>query len=194
MADAELETRAYQIVTAMTGNPNFTAPVPSVSAVEQIVNDFFAALSNCAEGDRLKIAIKNQKREVLIEVLHQWAFYVLLTANGDAAIALSSGYNIAKAPAPAPPIVKPEAPVIESGLNSGEMISKGRAVAGAVTYLHQYGTEAMVANNNWQSVPCSKSTCVLTNLIPGTKYYCRIAVVGRKEQLVYSDVVNRIAA
>ena len=115
-------------------------------------------------------------------------------ANGDIAVALSSGYSIGKTPSPAPPLVKPEAPVLESGLNPGELISKGKPVAEAITYLHQYGTEAMVANNNWQSMPCSRSTCVLTNLTSGTKYFCRIAVVGRKEQLVYSDIVYRIAA
>jgi len=59
MADAELETRAYQIVTNMTGNPNFPAPVPTVVEMEQTVTAFFTALSNCSEADRLKIAIKN---------------------------------------------------------------------------------------------------------------------------------------
>jgi hypothetical protein len=101
--------------------------------MEQIVTAFFTALSNCSEADRLKIAIKNQKRDALIEALHQWAFYVLLMAKGDVAIALSSGYNIGKAPSPSPPLVKPEAPVIESGINPGELISKGKPVAGGIT-------------------------------------------------------------
>ncbi|MGH2564476.1 MAG: hypothetical protein ACRDE5_08185, partial [Ginsengibacter sp.] len=151
MPDATLETKSYQILTGMTDNPNFPTPVPSLTVIGGAVEDFFTALSNCAEGDRLKIAIKNQKRAALIDVLHQLAFYVLLTANGDEAIAMSSGFSIAKNPSPAPPIEKPVAPILESGINPGEMVSRGTALAGAVTYLHQYATDAMMAQDNWQS-------------------------------------------
>ena len=126
--------------------------------------------------------------------MQQWAYYVLLTADNDTVIAISSGYEISKNPEPTPPIEKPDAPKLESGLNPGELVSKGKPVTGAVSYLHQYATEVLMAADNWQSVACSKSTCLLTNLLPGIKYYCRIVVVGRKEQLVYSDIVTRIAA
>lgn len=194
MSDDTLLTRAYQISTGMTNNPNFTTPIPSVVDVQTIVNEFFQAVNSCGDGDRVKIAIKNQKRQVLIDTLHSWALYVLLTSNNDVAVALSSNFDVAKTPAPAPPLEKPVAPALQGGLNPGEIVSKSPRLTGAVSYLHQYATEVAMAANNWQSIPYSKSTCVIAGLTPATKYYFRLAVVGRKGQLVYSDIVSRVAA
>lgn len=194
MSDPDLERKAYLIVNAMNGNANFVTPIPAVNVIMQLADEFHDALNDSGEGDRVKIAIKNQKREALIDGLHQWAYYVLLTANGDDAVAQSSGFSLAKTYTPSPPLTKPEAPVLVSGINPGELVCKGKSIPGAVTYLHQYGTEAMVAADNWQSNPCSKAVCTLTNLQPGTKYFCRIVAVGRKEQLAYSDIVFRVAA
>lgn len=194
MADPELETRTSQILFGMTKNSNFAKPIPTVEVAQEAADAFSAALGMCSEGDRLKIAIKNQKRKALLDVLHQWAFYVLLTANGNEAIAISSGFKIGKAPAPAPPLAKPEAPSLSSGIDPGEIVCAGKRLAGAISYLHQYATEAMLIENNWQAIPSSKCTCLITNLNSGEKYYFRIAALGSKEQLVYSDVVNRVAA
>jgi hypothetical protein len=119
---------------------------------------------------------------------------VLLTANGNEAVALSSGFQVVKKPTPTPPLAKPEAPVLQNGINPGELKFIGKPLPGAVSYLHQYATEAQMEQNNWQGVPCSKSSSILANLVPGTKYFCRIVAVGRKDQLAYSDIVSRIAA
>ena len=116
MSDALLETRSYQIVSSMKDNTNFTAPVPTVAQVEQMASDFFDALSLCADGSRLNIAIKNQKREVLINALHQWSRYVLFTSNDDVSVALTSGFQIAKASGPTPPLTKPETPSLQNGI------------------------------------------------------------------------------
>jgi hypothetical protein len=80
----------------MTENNNFKNPSPSVEAVSGIITEFFDALNLCKDGDRLKVAIKNQKREALITTLHQWASYVLFKSNGDSVVAFSSGYTIGK--------------------------------------------------------------------------------------------------
>ena len=194
ISDADLRNRATQIVTAMTDNPHFPTPTPSVDAVREILDAYDDALDHCSEADRVKIAIKNQRRKTLENVLHTWGLFVLLNCDNDIAIAMSSGFNIAKTPSPAPPITKPVAPVLESGINPGDLVSKGKPERGALVYLHQYATEAEMQLDQWKSQPSSKSTTVLKNLVPGTKYYCRIAVVGRKDQLVFSDVVSRIAA
>ena len=192
--DADLGIRSSEVVLAMTDNPNFPTPSPTVAEGSTIMGNFFTALGECKDGDRQKIAVKNQARKVLIDMLHKWGLYVLLESGEDVAKAMTSGYQVAKAPSPAPPVTKPLAPVLESGINGGEIVSKGKRQAGALVYLHQYATEAEMLAGHWASQPCSKATCVLSNLTPGVLYYCRIAIVARKEQLVYSDVVSRIAA
>jgi|SRR5690242_2394323 hypothetical protein len=136
---------------------------------------------------------------------------VFVTVKSQTVISpLTSGFQIAKAPGPTPPLAtdtsslevnktyllltKPATPSLQNGLNPGELISSVKAVAGAVSYLHQYATEAEMAQGKWNSVASSKSSCLLTALTSGTRYYCRIAAIGSKDQIVYSAVVDRIAA
>ncbi len=194
MADSLLLSRSYQILAAMTNNPNFTTPTPTVAVVSDAINEFYEALNLCKDSDRLQIAIKNQKRVAVIGLLHQWADYVLFISQGDSAVAMSSNFTLGKTPSPKPPIKKPENFRIENGTNPGELVSKINRVESGVSYLHQFATDEMLAQDTWQSVPSSKTTCILSNLTPGTKYNCRVAVLGAKDQLLYSDIVSRIAA
>jgi len=83
---------------------------------------------------------------------------------------------------------------MENGPNPNELESKIKGVKGAVSYLYQYATDAMLAQDNWQSIPSSKTTCIITNLQPGVKYNLRVAAIGRRDQLMYSDTISRIVA
>src|SRR5450432_2456399 len=126
--------------------------------------------------------------------LHQWASYVLFKSNGDSVVAFSSGFTVGKTSTPTAPLIKPANLSIENGINPGELVSNVNRVKDAVSYLHQFATDAMLAQQNWQSVPRSKTSCIIADLQPGTKYNCRVAVPGVKGQLVYSDIVSRIVA
>jgi hypothetical protein len=194
MSDATLDTRANQIYAAMNGNANFPTPVPSMDALQNAIEVFALALNDCRDGDRLKVAIKNQKRDALIDILHLLADFVLYKSAGDSVIAISSGYSIGKQPAPAPPITKPENLRVLQGDNPGVLVSKVARVKGARSYLHEYATDAQMAQGNWQKIGCSRSSCMIVDLLPGTKYHVRVAAIGTKEQLVYSDIVSRIVA
>ena len=77
LSDANLDLRANQILTAMTGNTNFEDPIPTLSALEDAIAAYADALFDCRDGDRLKVAIKNQKRDELIDILHLLADFVL---------------------------------------------------------------------------------------------------------------------
>ena len=193
-SDAGLELRATGIHTALTGNLAFPDPSPTLDDLESAIQSFSTALINCRDGDRLKVAIKNQKREELITMLQLLGDYVLFKSAGDSVKALSSGFSIGKQPEPAPPIDKPKNLRVEQGKNSGELVNKVNRVKGAIAYLYQYATDAMMAEDNWQWILCSRSTCNLLNLQPGTKYNCRVGAIGPREQLVYSDVISRVVA
>jgi hypothetical protein len=49
-------------------------------------------------------------------------------------------------------------------------------VKDAVTYLHQFATEAMLARQNWQSVPGSKTSCIIADLQPSAKYNYQVVL------------------
>lgn len=188
MGDPKLVTRTAEIDGSITGNNNFPPPIPALEVVQDKGAAFSLALTNCKTGDRVMIAIKNQKRTELIEALHLLGDYVLYTSNGDAVIAKSSGFTVAKKASPRSPIEKPKFYKVVNGNNPGELISKGATVKNAVAYNHQYADDENMALGIWTSVPSSKATCVLSGLKSGVFYNCRMEVLGVKGQVVYSDI------
>ena len=188
MSDANLYTRALQIVGSLDGNPSFENPKPSMTEVAAALAAFNDALESCKSSDRLAIAVKNQKRQQLITLLHKLSDYVLFTSNGDKVVAISSGFRIAKSPSPRPPLVKPSSYNVKNGVNPNELISKGARVSHAVSYNHQYADDEMLASSIWTSVPSSTSVCTLPNLKSGVIYNCRMEVIGVKGQVIYSDI------
>jgi hypothetical protein len=69
---------------------------------------------------------------------------------------------------PTAPLIKPANLSIENGINPGELVSNVNC--DAVSYLHQFATDALLARQNWQSVPSSKTSCIIADLQPDTKY------------------------
>lgn len=194
MADLLLLSKASHIHSSLTGNPNFASPIPTLAAFAALIKAFGDALKDCKDGDRLKVAIKKQKREELIAALHKLADFVLFKSNGDRVVALTSGFSIAKVPAPSPPLSKPEGFVIKPGPNKGQLIAKVNHVKRGIGHSFDYATDAMLAQGVWHSILSSKTTCIISNLQSGVNYHCRVVVLGVKDQVVYSETVSRIVA
>ena len=191
-SDSVLETKTQLILTSMTGNTSFPTPLPALTEVSAAATAYSTALVNAGTGNRIDISIKNTKREELVALLRRLAEYVSFTANNDRSILLSSGFDISKEPSSVT-ITKPENFRIENGPNSGQLKFIVDSVRGAKSYLHEYTTDDTLQPQNWQSNISTGSKLVVSNLQPGTKYYCRVGAVGGNDQLVYSDLVSRIA-
>ena len=91
-SDALLVTGAQTIVTALTTNPDYPTPTPTLATVITALNDFTVAIANAANGGKEETAIKNAKRAELTSLLRQLASYVGVTCGGDMAKLLSSGF------------------------------------------------------------------------------------------------------
>jgi hypothetical protein len=191
-SDGGFESKTHTILSSMTGNASFPTPVPALTAVQTAADAYAAALIKASTGNRADIADKNEKRELLTGLLRSLSTYVNLTANGDAAMLLSSGFDVSKDREPVV-ITKPENLKVENGISSGELLVSVTAVKGAYAYLHEYTTDATMAPGSWVSTPATSCKGLFTNLTPGTKYYCRVGAVSTNGQLLYSDAVARIA-
>ncbi len=156
----------------------------------EITANFFQALNDCKDGDRYKIAVKNQKRQALVDALHLWAAYVLSQAAGDPVIAFASNFKLRKASSPLPPIKKPENFSMVAGLNPFELSGKLNRVLGANSYLFQYAKDEMMALDNWQGQPSTSTKCTIPNLESGVVYNCRVLAIGSKNQIMISDVLR----
>lgn len=191
LSDGNLESKTHSIISNMTGNANFPTPVPALNEVEAAADNFSSALVKAQTGNRADVADKNAKRETLLAVLRQLCSYVNLTANGDAAMLLTSGFDVSKDPQPSI-ISKPEIIRLENGVASGTLLLSVKAVKGAYSYLHEYTTDATMAPGSWVSNLSTSAKTTLSNLQPGTVYYCRVAAVGSNNQLLYSDALSRM--
>lgn len=192
LSDANLETRAGAILSAMTANVSFPTPSPTLVVVQTATTDFAIALAKAKTGSEYDKAFKNSKREELITLLHSLGNYVLFTANGDELIAKSSGYGIAKTPAPAPEVTPATNQKLEDGQNAGELKYSFDKVPGAKSYMYQYTPDPITESSVWQSVPGTIRKALFTGLQSGKKYWCRVFTVGTGGQGVYSEPVSRV--
>jgi hypothetical protein len=192
LTDAALEARANSILAALTGNTAFPTPVPSLPALQTAIDDYTDALARAQQGSAYEKAFKNQKKMVLIDLLHSLGNYVLFTANGDELMAKSSGFAIAKLPSPKPPVEPAGGQVLSDGPNAGELDYKFKPVKGARSYLYQHTPEPLTAGSVWESQAGTVSRVRFSGLESGKRYWCRVMTVGTGGQAVYSEPVSRV--
>jgi hypothetical protein len=190
--EAALEVKGQAIVAAMTGNSFFPPPVPELTAMAAASAAYTAALAEAKAGGKTEVAIKNQKKEILVEALIVLATYVMLVAKGDEAIMISAGFDLAKDKALAPPLTKPEIIKVADGMNAGELEIVIKRIPSAKMYMYQYTLDPLTAANQWTGQNTTLSKASFQNLESGKKYWCRVVAYGVNEQVVYSDPVARI--
>ncbi|HCN83121.1 MAG TPA: hypothetical protein DIT07_05790 [Sphingobacteriaceae bacterium] len=69
LSDASLGLKASAILDALTGNPDFAALEPAVTALMALHDTYAAALVKAAGKESTAIALKNEAREILLEAL-----------------------------------------------------------------------------------------------------------------------------
>lgn len=194
LTDSQMEIKAQGIVSAMTGNAFFPAPQPALAAVSDAITDYSTALSRAQTGDRIQIALKKDKREALEQLLARLSSYVTLTAGSDEAAMVSSGFDLAKEPGNKLPIEAPENFLVHFGTNSGEMVSSVNRVIGARAYVHEYTPDPVAPNSEWNKQFSTRCKFTFTGLVPGQKYWFRVAAIGPREQIAYTHAQVTMAA
>jgi hypothetical protein len=192
LSDNDLSARAKYIKDQMTDNTHFPTPDPALTTVQTAISAFDAALLQARTGNRQDIVMKNVKRDELVNLVHLLGNYVLFSSKGDAAVATSSGFRIAKGPEPAPTITAPEAVTLAEGLNPGELLLSFKKVPSARSYVYAYTADPLTADSEWQTQIGTIAKNTFTGLDSGKRYWCRVAAVGINKQMVYSDAVARI--
>lgn len=194
MTDAYLLVRAKNIRAGVSNHADyFPSPSPSLNVMDDTIAAFTAALQKAEGGDRLLVAEKNAVRETLINNLHLLGNYVLYRAEGNEVIAKASNFSISKQPTPRPALTIPQGLLLSNGLNRGELQLKFKRVAGATAYMYEIAPSPLGAESKWESSMNTVSKKMFTGLESGKEYNCRVAAIGIKEQVVYSEVVSRIA-
>ena len=190
LTDSKLELMCNSIMQAMTGNANFTTPIPTLPVIQDVLDNYSAALIAAASRDRNKVALKNQYRNQLIELMRQLGNYVNTVCMGDVAMLTSSGFTLSKLPLPRH-LTVPQNLIILQGLNVGTMVAKVNPVNGATSYLFEVVADSPNKNGNWLSFPSSRTKFEFEGLTQGQKYWFRVAAVGTNGQVVYGSEVSQ---
>jgi hypothetical protein len=193
LTDAALSTIALRIITSLTGNSNFPVLTPSLDEVTSVKKDFDDSLSGAQTGDRVKIAIKNERRAKLIDTLHRLARNVEMVANGNRSILLSSGFDVSKERSSTIELEIPENLKLMDGNASGEFYVCCDSIVGAKSYVFEYTLDPLLNESAWTSQTTTKCEFIIKGLIPGKKYWVRVIAIGSNDQRTVSAPVSRYA-
>ena len=192
LSDPNLSQKAIDIKNSLTDNPNFNPAPPSLASFTTAQQDFEAALPLVTSRDRVKIALKNQSRFLLIQAMYQLALEVNAQANGDRAKLLSSGFDLANAGEGNALITAPTDFKIVEGLNNGELKFSCKKVPAAVSYLFEHTDELPTEETKWTALSASTKELTIKGLRSGTRIYGRIKAIGTKGQEASSEILSRI--
>ncbi|THU38409.1 hypothetical protein FAM09_17215 [Niastella caeni] len=188
--DPELSIMAYTVCHKMNGNEKFPDPGMLIIELSEISRQFDQAMLDASMGDRLKIAIKNDVKALLIKKLKQVGEFVKNEANGKEELLWGSGFDLTK-PVDEIKLRHPNDFQILPGSNPGEMILKVRGLKGARSYLYQWTPAPVTSQSIWQSIADTRCKKVITNLPLGIDYCFRMAAVGARNQIIYTQVLSR---
>lgn len=196
MSVAELLEFAKQVVSAMTGNPNFTTPNPPLAQITTAADNLDtarqAALLARSEA-KTKTTIQNQREDELRAFLRKMALYVENIGGEDEAVITSAGMNT-KAPAtPGGATGLVEGFNSTTGDSDGEIDLGWNSLANAASYVVEQSLQGP-PNAVWTQVKTTtQSKVTITGLQSGTRYWFRVAAVGPQGQGGWSDISARIA-
>ena len=191
LSDGQLEILAQAVATAMNGNTNFPEPSPALADLNNGIQQFSEGLSHAKTRDKVKVAVKNQLRENLEQLLTQLSNYCSFIAKGDRAMLASSGFTLRPENKVLKTLGAPENFSVKPGNNAGEALMSVNPVRNAKGYLFLYGLSPM-SNDAWFHVLSSQPNYTITGLVPGNTYCFKIGSTGSKGQTVYTDIITKM--
>ena len=187
--------RSQQIVTALTGNPNFTAPHPPLAQVTAAINELEAA-SNAAQAARqeakARTAAQNSKEEALDRILTQLVAYVESIAGDDEQLIMSAGLDV-RAPSTAGTAPPPPALTATARDREGEIDLSWDAVRGARSYVIERSPDPPTASSWTHAGVSIRTQATIEGLTSGTRYWFRVASVTADGQGPWSNPAMKIA-
>jgi hypothetical protein len=184
--------------TAMTGNPNFTTPLPPVTEFTSVRAAYAAALGtfNTAQAAaKLATTNKDTARAALESALTQRGNYVELTAASAAdPVATIQSANFSsranKTPAGVPPQVMNLA--VTAGDHDGELNAQWDPVPGAKTYEVQTSPDPFTATSWSKTKSVTKSSAVLPGFTSGARIWVRVRAIGTGGEGNFSSEISKI--
>lgn len=178
------------VISKMSTSDLFTKPYVTYEESLSTVNKLGEYYLSSRDGSHTQIALMHQAKEEYDEVFRKLARYVDREAGGDAAIIVSSGFNLVKQPKPRE---RMELRVERTGI-SGTVKLRRAAVDKATAYVWQYYVGAKVPlENEWLFGGCStQASFKMTGLTSGSRVWFRVAAVTRDGMQAFTQPVMKV--
>ena len=168
--------KSESIVTAMTGNTNFTTPSPSLATITAKTNALGTAFQNAINGGKnLKALVRIARKDLLLSLALLMA-YVQNESGGDETKILSSGFGVKRPGTPVGVLSPPQNVRVAYNGNSGEVVVRWNGVAKRRSYIVQMSIDP-IGVDTWENVPegeTGKISFTVTGLTPGKIYWFRV--------------------
>ncbi|MBD0373266.1 MAG: fibronectin type III domain-containing protein [Pyrinomonadaceae bacterium] len=188
--------RARQIVTAMTGNPNFPSPQPTLAQVNSSIDELeeaHATAQAARQAAKASTTALNNKEEAFDRTLSQLAGHVESISGDDEQKIQSAGMDVRSTPTPVGELPAPETLNATQGDQEGEIDLAWDKVTGARSYVIERSADPPTATSWSHAAVSTKSQVTIGGLTTGTKYWFRVAAVGPQGQSGWSNPATKIA-
>ncbi len=186
-----------KIVKAMTGNLNFSSPLPTLPTITTAITNLENAF-NDAETIRKQAQSKtvylNQMEIAYDNLVSQLANYVENTANNDEAKIKSSGMDVKSNAVSTMSLAdKPFNVHTAEGEKDGEVLLQWNKVSVAKSYTIDMCSDP-IEEEKWKHVAVvTKTRADVKGLTSGQRYWFRVAAVNTNGQSGWSDPATKIA-
>jgi len=189
LSNKEYITMAKAIVVAMTQNPNFPTPSPSLQAIQEAIDAVDKAETAAkTRGEGLASARDAAKRRLaqLLDHLRDYVQGICDASPTDGvALAQSAGMRAKKRPGPRakPPLS------VKDGDISGQVVLTAKSLGGPATYYWQYSLDG----KTWISIPDTMiARATIAGLTVGQTYAFRFHALTPRGAVDFSQVVSHM--
>lgn len=190
----KIET-SRKIVRSVGAAPYFTTPLPPLAEVTTATDELETASIAAQSGGPAQTAIMHDKEAILDSKLTQLGNYVEIIANGEDTIILAAGMDV-KGKASR----QPNKFTIVHGDHEGEAILQ-TPVTPRASYVWQKSVDPLPMDNptsanasKWEQFAITTiATATIGELVPGTRYWFRVAPITSSGQGLWSDPISMIA-
>ncbi|MBI5779391.1 MAG: fibronectin type III domain-containing protein [Planctomycetes bacterium] len=187
---------ANTIVTMMTGNPNFTTPVPALADLTNETIASGAAYNDAMikrQDSKLATQVLDDREDALDLKLTQIALYVENVSAGNETKISSAGMSVRDRATPIGELMPPSALSAMAGNKDGEIDLNWEPVRGANSYVIQMTSDPNVPSSWANKANATESYAVILGLTSGNKYWFRVAGLGAAGQGPFSGAESKYA-
>jgi Fibronectin type III domain len=198
LSPTEKTAKARQIVSSLTGNPDFTTPHPplaQITAVADALDDAFADVQAAKQTVLTKSSLLRERNDDLDSQLRQLTAYIESISGNDESKILSAGVNVKSVvtSSAGTPLTAPTGLSAAEGDHDGEIDLNWDKSKNARSYVIERSVDPPTATSWTHEIVSLKSSTTISGLTSGARYWFRVAAVVTAGQTGWSDPATKIA-